>query len=69
MIARAWGIQDDLQIKFLRRLSGKPGGLRAIVKLIKLAGLHSTHDGRAIELADLESAWTQLNSDIVAIAA
>ncbi|PZU47653.1 MAG: hypothetical protein DI568_08900 [Sphingomonas sp.] len=69
MIARAWGIQDDLQIKFIRRLSGKPGGLRAIVKLIKLAGLHSTHDGRAIELADLESAWTQLNSDIVAIAA
>jgi DNA transposition AAA+ family ATPase len=66
MIARAWGVADDLQLKFLRRLSGKPGGLRSIVKLIKLAGLHSAHEARPLELADLESAWTQLNSDIVA---
>lgn len=68
LIARAWGVVNEDQVKFLKRLAKKPGGLRGIVKIIRLGALHGAAEGRALELPDLEAAWTQLNTDVVAVA-
>ena len=62
-VVRAWGIERADSIRFLKELAPRPGGLRSIVKAIKAASVVAGHEGRAIELADLKAAWSQLNID------
>jgi DNA transposition AAA+ family ATPase len=63
-VARGWGISAADQLKFLRALASKPGGLRGITKVIKLAALLAADEGRALALDDLRAAWSQLNTDL-----
>lgn len=67
-MAVGWGITDAAQRKFLRHLAPKPGGLRGIKKVIKLAGVLAAAEERGLTLSDLKEAWAQLNTD-TAIAA
>lgn len=64
IVAHGWGIAEPEQLRFCRELSAKPGGLRAVVRVIKLAAMIATGEGRSLSIDDLRSAWAQLRSDI-----
>lgn len=64
VVARGWGVTAPDQLRFLRGLAAKPGGLRGIAKVVKLAALVAADEGREIALDDLRGAWAQLNTDL-----
>lgn len=57
-----WGITDPAMGKFLKSLASKPGGLRGIVKTIRLARTLIEED-EPLSLPDLRAAWAQRNVD------
>ncbi|WP_194745747.1 AAA family ATPase [Thermaurantiacus tibetensis] len=65
MIARAWGLADGALIARMQKLAAKPGGLRGVAKVIKLAGIVATDAGRPITVSDLDDAWRQLGYDLM----
>lgn len=63
MLIEGWGITEPAQMKFLKGLAAKPGGLRGIAKTIKLAALMARGERRELALSDLQLAWAQRNTE------
>ena len=59
-IAFAWGISSKGSVKLLVDISGKAGGLRGVVKALRLAAMQADAVGRAVNEADLKAAWREL---------
>ncbi len=60
VLARAWGIEDPQIVKFLRMVSEKPGALRGVTKVLKLAFVLSAEMAPTLE--DIRTAWSQLST-------
>lgn len=61
----AWGVKDEAARRFARGVATKPGGLRSMTKMLKLAAFVSeTPD--ALTLDDLKGARSQLTSTLEA---
>jgi hypothetical protein len=67
IIADGWGIHEERLKRRLVQLSQKPGGLRGVAKVIKLASLLASGEGRDIGIEDIDEAWRQLGYDAGAL--
>lgn len=68
IVCQGWGIVDPALVKRLQSLSQKPGGLRGVAKVIKLASLIASGEEREIELSDIDGAWRQLGYEVAPFA-
>lgn len=59
-LALAWQVDEALIRSRLRQIGGKPGSLRVLGKVLRLATLYAEGEGRKIVLADIEAAWRDL---------
>lgn len=57
-VAEAWGIGAESARKLLAEVGARPGGLRGVVKVLRLAALHA--EGRALTASSLRDAWRHL---------
>lgn len=62
MLARAWGIADELMLKWLATLSQQPGGLRGVSQVIELAMFLAASEDQDVELPHLQDAYAQLSA-------
>lgn len=62
-LADAWDVSADEERGFLHRIAGKPGGLRNITKMIRIATLLAQGEEVERRLKHLRQAWRQLSSD------
>lgn len=53
----AWGISDPDVVRMLKAIGGKPGALGQITETLKLASILASGSGRAIQAADVRTAW------------
>lgn len=63
VLADAWGIADLKARGFLRDIAQKPGALRSVTKVLRLASILREGDG-ALSLSDIRTAWQQLSTEI-----
>ncbi len=64
----AWGIGDPSTVKTLTAIAGKPGALRGMTKVLRLAAMLGGHDpdgGPVITEANVRGAWRQLGNQMV----
>lgn len=62
ILADAWGIAQDDQIKFLISVALKPGGLRGMTMVLELATMIAAAEQRLAHIGDMQDAWLQLSS-------
>ncbi|MFQ3665555.1 MAG: AAA family ATPase [Sphingomonadaceae bacterium] len=65
LVAQGWGLDTPELIQRMQKLAAKPGGLRGVAKVIKLAGIVANGEGRPIAVSDLDAAWRQLGYDVL----
>lgn len=56
----AWGVQDAKCRATLVDIASKPGALRGLTKVLRLAAMQATAESRAICCADVKAAWREL---------
>lgn len=56
----AWGIDDDKCRAQLVDIATKPGGLRGLTKVLRLASMHAMAATRALCCDDVRAAWREL---------
>lgn len=67
---QAWGITDPAEVKYLKQVGNKPGALRTLDKVLKLASMLALGAGEPRGLQHLRAAYEQRNpGDQVADAA
>ena len=62
-IIAAWSIDAKPCRDVLREIAAKPGALRGLTKVLRLASMFAAGDGRAITCEDIKSAWRDLGGD------
>ncbi|QIB34781.1 AAA family ATPase [Ancylobacter pratisalsi] len=62
LILAAWGITDAQSIALLKAIARKPGALRVMAKVIRLASMLAGASAADITKAHVERAWAQLSS-------
>lgn len=63
-LARAWGIEgDNGRIRLLREIAAKPGALRIMTKVLRLASLRAMRRGEAVNETDIQDAWIKLGGN------
>jgi DNA transposition AAA+ family ATPase len=62
-VARGWGLKDRAIVERLSQLAQRPGGLRGVVKTIKLASLVAGAGG--VTLDEIDSAWRKLGYEAI----
>ncbi|MDH3997594.1 MAG: AAA family ATPase, partial [Desulfuromonadales bacterium] len=60
MIVQGFGVTDSQQTQALLEISRKPGGLRGVVKTLRLASMFAAGDERPLCLDDIRAAWQDL---------
>lgn len=56
----AWGIAEPNCRARLAQIGGRPGALRVLGKVVRLAGVYAQGEGREIGLEDVDCAWADL---------
>lgn len=59
-LLRAWDIADAAETKWLRVIARKPGALRGLTKLLRLATLLADGEDQPRSLKHMQAAWGQL---------
>lgn len=62
VLADAWEIADDAQLKFLISVALRPGGLRGMSMVLELATMIAAAEQRRVSVGDMQDAWLQLSS-------
>lgn len=62
VLADAWDISDDAQLKFLISVALRPGGLRGMSMVLELATMIAAAEQRRVTVGDMQDAWLQLSS-------
>lgn len=62
VLADAWEIGDDGQLKFLISVALRPGGLRGMSMVLELATMIAAAEQRRVSVGDMQDAWLQLSS-------
>lgn len=60
MLVGAWGVTDSNAIKHLQSIASKPGALRMVTKVLRLAAMMAASQARQVAEADIRSAWAEL---------
>jgi len=55
----AWGVGAECEAALLE-IAGKPGALRGVVKVLKLACVTAAAQGRGVSAGDVKAAWGEL---------
>ena len=63
VLAKAWNIDDPKALGFLRDIAMKPGALRGVTKVLRLASILKDDDG-PISYSVIKAAWSQLSTEI-----
>ncbi len=58
-IAKAWGVNDQAALKFLRSIGDGHGTLREVCKNLRLAGMAASGEGEALGLKHLKAAHSE----------
>lgn len=61
-LADAWGIHAEPLVNLIIRISQQPGGLRGVTMALEIASMIAAGERRALELDDLQTAWSQLST-------
>jgi len=64
MLARAWGVADATEIKFLRAVAQKPGGLGGVTKILLAATRLAVAEQTPRNLGHLRAAWEHLMPEV-----
>lgn len=59
----AWGIEPKSCRQVLHEIAAKPGGLRGLTKVLRLASMFAAGDGRPVQCDDIRAAWRDLGGD------
>jgi hypothetical protein len=59
----AWKIRDRAVRKVLTEIAKRPGGLRGVTKVLRLAALYSANSSGGIGETDIRAAWSELGGD------
>jgi len=62
-LAAAWGISDAERLGPLRAIASKPGALRIMTKVLRLAGLYAAGREEDITEQDIQHAWKELGGN------
>jgi DNA transposition AAA+ family ATPase len=60
MFLDAWGITDKAELQFLKGIGLKPGSLRVLSKLLKMATMMATGENEPRTIEHLHAAWQNL---------
>lgn len=55
-----WRVREARARSLLADIAGKPGALRGMTKVLRLAGMYAAADSRALALDDVRNAWKEL---------
>lgn len=61
-LAAAWHVHGAACRARIREIASKPGALRVLSKVLRLAAIYAQGEDRRICLADIEAAWVDLGS-------
>lgn len=56
----AWEVAEPEQVRLLKAIAAKPGGLRSLTKCLQLAGMLAAGAGETRGLAHIRAAWQRL---------
>lgn len=61
-LIEAWGVRDRESRQHLTEIAAKPGGLRALTKVLRLGSMYAVAEDRPLAIADVRAAWAELGS-------
>lgn len=59
LLIKAWGVTDPAEVKYLKAVGNKPGALRTLDKLMKLASMLALGAGEPLALKHMRAAYEQ----------
>lgn len=59
----AWGVEAKACRQVLHEIAAKPGGLRGLTKVLRLASMFANGSNRGIECDDIRAAWRDLGGE------
>lgn len=59
----AWGIEDKECVRLCQEIAIKPGGLRGLTKVLRLASMYASGSRRNLTDADIKTAWKELGAE------
>lgn len=59
-IIEGWGLELKDCKGMLRHIASRPGGLRTVTKVLRLAGMYAVGEKRPVSCADVQEAWDEL---------
>lgn len=65
VLCEAWGVLDEREQEFLRKVASLPGALRSLTQTLKMATLSARTSDEPRTLGHLKAAWTQLSRQAV----
>lgn len=63
-LIKAWGVEDKEEIKLLKAIAGKPGALRGMTKVLKLATMLATGAGEGRTIKHIKAAYDRLGTTL-----
>lgn len=61
-LLEAWGLTDTKCHTLVRQIADRPGALRTVTKVLRLAAMHATAAGEALCCTHVASAWQELGA-------
>lgn len=61
-LIEAWGVRDRESRQHLVEIAAKPGGLRALTKVLRLGTMYAVAQDRPLGLEHVRTAWAELGS-------
>lgn len=62
MLLAAWGVTEKAELQFLKAIGKKPGALRVLGKVLKLATMLATGSGEDRSIDHIKAAWSNLST-------
>ncbi|MGE4526798.1 MAG: AAA family ATPase [Rhodospirillaceae bacterium] len=67
-LVAAWGVTEKAEVDFLKTVGRKPGALRNLDKVMKLASMLAAGGGEERGLRHIRAAWEQIDVNLAAVA-
>ena len=62
-LIKAWKVEDETTVRLLKAIASKPGALRGMTKVLRIATAFAKGSGQALNASHVNAAWKRLSED------
>lgn len=62
-LIKAWKVEDESTVRLLKAIASKPGALRGMTKVLRIATAFAKGNGQALNATHVNAAWKRLSED------